>query len=167
MWDQVACRALTAKRCLEIRYDGYSRIVEVHACGLAKEGHQVTTEPSSAPRPRSAHGDSATRRWRRSAVRFRAAVLWALLAIALAAPAWARDTTPPVPPGATQPDEAELATHGHYVNKSGALVHSPAKTVDGKVPSGASAQCRDGTYSFSQHHRGACSHHGGVGSWLN
>jgi hypothetical protein len=34
------------------------------------------------------------------------------------------------------------------------------------VPAGASAKCRDGTYSFSQHRRGTCSHHGGVGSWL-
>jgi hypothetical protein len=34
------------------------------------------------------------------------------------------------------------------------------------APSGASAQCRDGTYSFSSSHRGACSHHGGVATWL-
>lgn len=29
-------------------------------------------------------------------------------------------------------------------------------------PSGATALCRDGTYSYSAHHQGACSHHGGV-----
>ncbi|HZQ29492.1 MAG TPA: DUF3761 domain-containing protein [Patescibacteria group bacterium] len=34
------------------------------------------------------------------------------------------------------------------------------------VPNGASAICRDGTYSFSQHRRGTCSHHGGVAQWL-
>jgi hypothetical protein len=28
------------------------------------------------------------------------------------------------------------------------------------------AICRDGTYSFSMHHRGTCSHHGGVARWL-
>jgi uncharacterized protein YgiM (DUF1202 family) len=33
-------------------------------------------------------------------------------------------------------------------------------------PSGASAVCRDGTYSFSAHRRGTCSHHGGVSIWL-
>jgi Protein of unknown function (DUF3761) len=33
-------------------------------------------------------------------------------------------------------------------------------------PPGATAQCRDGTYSFSQHHSGTCSHHGGVAKWL-
>jgi hypothetical protein len=34
------------------------------------------------------------------------------------------------------------------------------------VLAGATAQCRDGSYSFSEHHRGTCSHHGGVASWL-
>jgi hypothetical protein len=34
------------------------------------------------------------------------------------------------------------------------------------APPGATAQCRDGTYSFSQHHSGTCSHHGGVAVWL-
>jgi len=34
------------------------------------------------------------------------------------------------------------------------------------VPSGASARCRDGTYSFSQHRSGTCSYHGGVSEWL-
>ncbi|MCC7134597.1 MAG: DUF3761 domain-containing protein [Gemmatimonadales bacterium] len=33
-------------------------------------------------------------------------------------------------------------------------------------PSGATARCRDGTYSFSRSRRGACSHHGGVAMWL-
>ncbi|MFC4911398.1 DUF3761 domain-containing protein [Actinomadura gamaensis] len=33
-------------------------------------------------------------------------------------------------------------------------------------PSGASAVCRDGTLSYSQHRRGTCSHHGGVARWL-
>jgi len=31
---------------------------------------------------------------------------------------------------------------------------------------GATAICRDGTYSFSAHRRGTCSHHGGVARWL-
>ncbi|WP_343205931.1 DUF3761 domain-containing protein [Rhodanobacter sp. MP1X3] len=34
------------------------------------------------------------------------------------------------------------------------------------APAGASAQCRDGSYSFSMNHRGTCSHHGGVARWL-
>jgi hypothetical protein len=35
------------------------------------------------------------------------------------------------------------------------------------APSGATALCRDGTYSYSKHHSGTCSHHGGVKRWLN
>ena len=33
-------------------------------------------------------------------------------------------------------------------------------------PPGATARCRDGSYSFSQHRSGTCSHHGGVATWL-
>lgn len=33
-------------------------------------------------------------------------------------------------------------------------------------PAGATAQCKDGTYSHAKTHRGACSHHGGVAKWL-
>ena len=35
------------------------------------------------------------------------------------------------------------------------------------APPGATARCRDGTYSYSQHHSGTCSHHGGVAVWLD
>jgi hypothetical protein len=34
------------------------------------------------------------------------------------------------------------------------------------VPTGASARCRDGTFSFSRSRRGTCSHHGGVAQWF-
>ena len=33
-------------------------------------------------------------------------------------------------------------------------------------PPGATAKCRDGTYSFSKHRSGTCSYHGGVAKWL-
>ncbi|MFD5407035.1 DUF3761 domain-containing protein [Streptomyces griseorubiginosus] len=35
-----------------------------------------------------------------------------------------------------------------------------------QAPAGATAQCNDGTYSYSAHRRGTCSHHGGVAVWL-
>lgn len=63
-------------------------------------------------------------------------------------------------------NEADLANHDSYVNSKGNVVHSPSKTISGKAPDGASAKCRDGTYSFSRSRRGTCSHHGGVGQWL-
>ena len=31
---------------------------------------------------------------------------------------------------------------------------------------GATALCKDGTYSHAKEHRGACSHHGGVAKWM-
>lgn len=67
---------------------------------------------------------------------------------------------------ATQAAESGLIEHGHYTNKSGQVVHSPAHTKSGKPPQGATAKCRDSSYSFSQHHRGTCSGHGGVNGWL-
>jgi|SRR3989344_509303 len=57
-----------------------------------------------------------------------------------------------------------LSNDSYYTNSAGNEVHSPA--YSDTVPSGASAQCRDGTYSFSQSRRGTCSHHGGVANWL-
>jgi len=46
-----------------------------------------------------------------------------------------------------------------------ALILAP-NAAAGSTPAGATARCRDGTYSFSQHHSGTCSHHGGVAAWL-
>jgi len=66
-----------------------------------------------------------------------------------------------------QPAEAQLIEHGSYTNKDGNTVHRPAHSKSGQAPRGASAKCRDGSYSFSQHHRGTCSRHGGVSEWLN
>ncbi len=65
-----------------------------------------------------------------------------------------------------QPASAALSNDKHYVNKDGNVVHSPAKTANGQAPAGATARCGDGSFSFSQHRSGTCSHHGGVASWL-
>lgn len=62
--------------------------------------------------------------------------------------------------------DARLSNDNTYINSSGNTVHSPAYSTDGSVPVGASARCRDGTYSFSQHRRGTCSGHRGVAEWL-
>ena len=53
-----------------------------------------------------------------------------------------------------------------YLNSRGEWIPSPHRTRDGKPPAGATAQCRDGTYSFSRSRRGTCSWHGGVARWL-
>ena len=54
-----------------------------------------------------------------------------------------------------------------YVNSRGEWVPSPTRTPNDSAPVGASAHCRDGTYSFSRSRRGTCSHHGGVAEWLH
>jgi hypothetical protein len=53
-------------------------------------------------------------------------------------------------------------SRGYYRNVSGHCIHSPASS-----PIGATARCRDGTYSYSEHASGTCSYHGGVGRWIH
>jgi hypothetical protein len=50
----------------------------------------------------------------------------------------------------------------YYQSSDGTMVHVPEKDGEhGKE----SAVCGDGTHSYSHHHQGACSHHGGVARW--
>jgi hypothetical protein len=83
-------------------------------------------------------------------------------------------TTPPVtqvttvgtyvaPPAPVAP-AAPTCSNGSYVNTAGNTVCRPE--VSSSAPSGATAKCGDGTYSFSQSRRGTCSSHGGVATWL-
>lgn len=71
-------------------------------------------------------------------------------------------TTTPIPTD----QSTGLSNDTYYTNVDGNEVHSPAYSTDNSVPAGATAQCSDGTYSFSQHRSGTCSHHGGVAQWL-
>lgn len=64
----------------------------------------------------------------------------------------------------SQASQVELSNDNYYTNVDGNQIHSPAYAPS--VPAGATARCRDGTYSFSQYRSGTCSHHGGVASWL-
>jgi hypothetical protein len=48
-----------------------------------------------------------------------------------------------------------------------AFLALPVAAVADGAPPGATARCSDGTYSFSQHHQGTCSHHRGVAEWLD
>lgn len=68
----------------------------------------------------------------------------------------------PAPAPAPQPS----CPNGSYVNSAGNTVCSPYQSASSGAPAGATAQCADGSYSFSQSRRGTCSHHGGVASWL-
>jgi hypothetical protein len=59
---------------------------------------------------------------------------------------------------------ANCTNNGTYTNSKGQTVPRPENCS--APPKGATAQCRDGSYSFSQNRRGTCSHHGGVAKWL-
>lgn len=69
-----------------------------------------------------------------------------------------------------EPPSVDRATatigSGVYTNHQGEVVRRPVRALSSQAPPGASAQCRDGSYSFSAHRRGTCSHHGGVARWL-
>jgi hypothetical protein len=66
--------------------------------------------------------------------------------------------------GAPKANDGGTTADRYYRNVDGDLVRSP--TFSSTVPEGATARCRDGSYSFSRHRRGTCSHHGGVAKWL-
>jgi predicted DNA-binding transcriptional regulator YafY len=37
----IACEAIKTAKRLELRYDGHTRVVEVHAVGVSKDGHSI------------------------------------------------------------------------------------------------------------------------------
>lgn len=58
---------------------------------------------------------------------------------------------------------------GSYINSNGVSVSRPCGNwFTRTAPSGATARCRDGSFSFSHHPHadGTCSHHWGVASYL-
>jgi hypothetical protein len=55
--------------------------------------------------------------------------------------------------------------NGTYVHSSGDTGCKPEESPT--APTGATARCADGTYSFSEHRSGTCSYHGGVAEWLD
>jgi hypothetical protein len=64
--------------------------------------------------------------------------------------------------GATGAPSTAACKSGYYKSVSGVCVASPSSN-----PAGATARCRDGTYSYSLHASGTCSHHGGVARWVH
>jgi hypothetical protein len=71
---------------------------------------------------------------------------------------------PPAAPKPPASSDGGCDEDTHYVNVSGNCVLRPVAAA--VAPAGASARCKDGTYSSSQHRSGTCSRHGGVQEWL-
>jgi Protein of unknown function (DUF3761) len=80
-----------------------------------------------------------------------------------AAPA-AKTATPAAAPVAKTAAPAAAAPAA--AKTSTATKSAPTTTASNTDPTGATAKCKDGTYSKSQHHSGTCSSHGGVDSWI-
>ena len=55
------------------------------------------------------------------------------------------------------------SSRSYYRSSDGSQVHAPNKgsPIYGRV----TATCGDGSHSYSHHHQGTCSHHGGVAAW--
>jgi resuscitation-promoting factor RpfB len=83
-------------------------------------------------------------------------------------PSQAPTSGSPAPPTSNaphnNPTKPKCTDNGTYVNSQGQTVKRPENCTT--APQEATAQCRDGTRSFSESRRGTCSHHGGVAKWL-
>lgn len=59
-----------------------------------------------------------------------------------------------------------VAPRSQKVNGSPSAAKVGSGAKEDNDPTGAIAKCKDGLYSHAKQHRGACSRHGGVASWL-
>jgi hypothetical protein len=81
------------------------------------------------------------------------------------AEATSRVTGAPVPAPGTAATPRASARARVRANSNSAVVSGSGSAEDNN-PAGAIARCKDGLYSHARNHRGACSRHGGVASWL-
>src|SRR3984957_3920700 len=89
---------------------------------------------------------------------------------AAAAPASTESASPaatPSPDAAAASKAAPAATAApKAAGPAGSAAPKAAASAGNTDPTGATAKCKDGTYSKSKHHEGSCSHHGGVAEFL-
>lgn len=86
----------------------------------------------------------------------------------LAMPGYADSTAAPTTckDGTTSTVTGRGACSKHGGVQKGAAAAAPAAAASGAAPEGATAKCKDGSYSTAKNHKGACSKHGGVSDWL-
>lgn len=81
-----------------------------------------------------------------------------------------KEAAAPAAPAAAAPAAAAtVAAPAAKVEKAAtktAEAKAPTVTASATDPTGATAKCKDGTFSHSKHHGGSCSNHGGVAEFL-
>jgi Protein of unknown function (DUF3761) len=85
-------------------------------------------------------------------------------------PASAAAGTPSSSAPAATPPPSSVPSSGSASKATAPTTSAPGSTASKPAntdPTGATAKCKDGTYSKSQHHSGTCSKHGGVDQWLD
>ena len=102
----------------------------------------------------------------------RLTIAFAALALLVASPTFARDYNPSshglvLGRGSALGDGdrgLRGCRPGYYRSTDGSLVHGPTRNANAAYGP-VTADCRDGTHSYSHHHSGTCSGHGGVATW--
>ncbi|WIX82137.1 DUF3761 domain-containing protein [Amycolatopsis carbonis] len=74
----------------------------------------------------------------------------------------AKAKTTPKTTAAPPKTNSAACSADYYRNSSGVCVHNPSSN-----PTGATAICNDGQYSYSKHRSGTCSGHKGVRTWIS
>src|ERR1700674_2407763 len=115
-----------------------------------------TTTTSTGKGTCSGHGGV------QKATKAKPATAWTAAPASSAAPAPAASTVAAAP-AATAAPAAPAATPA---KASTATKSAPTASAGNTDPTGATAKCKDGTYSKSAHRSGTCSSHGGVAEWL-
>jgi hypothetical protein len=70
-------------------------------------------------------------------------------------------------PASTPPPRNDNAVPPAASQRAPAPAPSRPVPPPAATPGKPTAKCKDGSLSYSTHHSGACSHHGGVAQWLD
>jgi len=101
------------------------------------------------------------------------AAMFSFSTLALAAESTGTDTSAAPPKTVTCKDgttstagQGACSHHGGVKSTHSTSSSSSTKHNNATNPKGATAKCKDGTYSHSKNQSGACSKHGGVDTWM-
>jgi Protein of unknown function (DUF3761) len=80
----------------------------------------------------------------------------------------ARNSSAKAEQSAQSKDANQSSEPGFFGRLMGRSAPAPRRSAPAPAQQGApTARCNDGTASYSQHHSGTCSGHGGVAQWLD